>query len=258
MRYQFAISILVGALTGASVSAQQRPATPLSGSVFQSPETRAMQNDDTANPAMLWVEQGQSLWIKSNGSIRKSCASCHGDLQTAMKGVAVRYPLVDPKSKILMNIEGRINNCRADHQHAPMLPYESNELLALTAAIAYQSRGDIRLVRIDGAAEPFFTQGRVLFEQRQGQLNLACVQCHDGQVGRKLRGDTVSQGHTHGWPAYRLEWQSMGSLHRRLRACSLGVRADVLPFGAPDYLALELYLAWRGAPLPMESPGVRR
>ncbi|MEQ1647405.1 MAG: sulfur oxidation c-type cytochrome SoxA [Hyphomicrobiaceae bacterium] len=207
---------------------------------------------------MLWVEKGRSLWTKSDGATGKSCASCHGDLQTVMKGVAARYPLVDQKSKTLMNIEGRINNCRTDHQQAPPLPYESNELLSLTSAITYQSRGDVRLVGIDGAAEPFFTQGRALFEQRQGQLNLACVQCHDGQVGRKLRGDTVSQGQTHGWPAYRLEWQSMGSLHRRIRSCSIGVRAEVLPYGAPSYLALELYLAWRGGSLPMESPGVRR
>ena len=55
-----------------------------------------------------------------------------------------------------------------------------------------------------------------------------------------------------------LEWQTMGSLHRRLRACSLGVRAEVLDYGAPKYLALELYLAWRGEGLPMESSAVRR
>ena len=77
-------------------------------------------------------------------------------------------------------------------------------------------------------------------------------------IGRKLRGDTISQGHSHGWPSYRLDWDGVGSLHRRLRACSLGVRAEILDYGAPEYLALELYLAWRGGDLPIESPGVRR
>jgi sulfur-oxidizing protein SoxA len=81
---------------------------------------------------------------------------------------------------------------------------------------------------------------------------------HDENWGKRLRGDVISQGQSHGWPAYRLEWQTMGSLHRRLRACSLGVRAEVLDYGAREYLALELYLAWRGEGLPMESPGVRR
>ena len=89
-------------------------------------------------------------------------------------------------------------------------------------------------------------------------MNVACTQCHDGNVGRRLRGDPLSQGQSDGWPAYRLEWQTLGSLSRRLRACSLGVRAEILPYGAPEYLALELYLAWRGEGLPLTSPGVRR
>ena len=90
------------------------------------------------------------------------------------------------------------------------------------------------------------------------QLNVACAQCHDAIVGKRLRGDTISQGQTDGWPAYRLEWQTLGSLQRRLRACSLGVRAEILDFDAPEYLALELYLAWRGDQLPLSAPGVRR
>jgi len=50
----------------------------------------------------------------------------------------------------------------------------------------------------------------------------------------------------------------MGSLHRRLRACSLGVRATQFPYGSAEYLALELYLAARAQGLPVEAPGIRR
>lgn len=93
---------------------------------------------------------------------------------------------------------------------------------------------------------------------RQGQLNLACTQCHDESWGRKLRGDMISQGRPTGFPIYRLEWQSLGSLHGRLRACSLGVRAEVPNYGAPEYLALKLYLAWRARGMPIETPAIRR
>jgi sulfur-oxidizing protein SoxA len=89
-------------------------------------------------------------------------------------------------------------------------------------------------------------------------LNLACAQCHDDSWGRKLRGDTISQGHPTGFPVYRIEWQTLGSLQRRLRACQLGVRAEVLDFGAPEYLDLELYLAARAEGLAIETPAVRR
>jgi sulfur-oxidizing protein SoxA len=89
-------------------------------------------------------------------------------------------------------------------------------------------------------------------------MNLACHHCHDLSWGKTLLAETVSQGHPEGWPAYRLEWQSLGSLQRRLRACFFGVRAEQPPFGSPDLVALELYLAARARGLPISVPGVRR
>ena len=152
----------------------------------------------------------------------------------------------------------RINLCQTANQGAAALPWEADALLGLTALVARQSLGMPKKVVVDGAAKPYFEQGRAFFTERQGQLNVACTQCHDGNVGRRLRGDAISQGQTDGWPAYRLEWQTLGSLSRRIRACSLGVRAEILDHGAPEYLALELYLAWRGEGLPLTSPGVRQ
>jgi L-cysteine S-thiosulfotransferase len=188
----------------------------------------------------------------------KSCAACHGENASGIAGAASRYPAIDPKTGALFNMEARINACRTRHQSASPYAYESKELIGLTAFLTHQSRGLPRSVVVDGQAAPYFAQGRKFYTTRQGQLNLSCAQCHDTSVGLKLRGDTISQGQTHGWPAYRLEWQSAGSLHRRLRACSLGVRAEILDYGSPDYVALELYLAWRGGDLPIEAPGVRR
>ena len=50
----------------------------------------------------------------------------------------------------------------------------------------------------------------------------------------------------------------IGSLHRRLRACSLGVRAEQFPPGSREYLTLVLFLAARARGQPMEAPGLRR
>ena len=171
---------------------------------------------------------------------------------------AARYPRVVPGTGRLVNIESRINDCRVTRQEAPAFKAESTELLGLTLLVTLRSRGMPRQVVIDGPAAPIFERGRTLWMTRQGQMNLACSQCHDDNVGKSLRGDRISQGQSDGWPAYRLEWQSLGSLHRRLRACSLGTRAEVMDYGSDDYLALELYLAWRGGSLPISSPGIRR
>jgi sulfur-oxidizing protein SoxA len=37
-------------------------------------ESRAMQDDDLANPGMLWVLDGEALWKRKAGSADKSCA----------------------------------------------------------------------------------------------------------------------------------------------------------------------------------------
>jgi len=89
-------------------------------------------------------------------------------------------------------------------------------------------------------------------------MNLACAHCHDRNWGRQLLAETISQGHGNAYPAYRLEWQSAGSLQRRMRACYFGLRAEMPPYGAQELLDLELYLAWRASGLPVETPGVRR
>jgi sulfur-oxidizing protein SoxA len=174
-----------------------------------------------------------------------------------MAGVAARYPAVAADGALL-NLEGRIERCRTQQQGEAPFGHESEPLLSLTAAIAQRSRGLPMRVATDGAAAPFLEQGRRFYETRQGQLNLACGQCHDENAGRRLRGDVISNGLGTGYPAYRLEWNTLGSLHRRLRACSLGVRATQFPAGSPEYLTLELYLAARAAGLPVEAPGLRR
>lgn len=234
-------------------------AEPLpSGTEILSDDLKRMQADDFANPGMLWVSEGQQLWETPQGAGQKSCASCHGRAEAAMKGVATRYPSVSSATGELLNLEGRINSCRRDKQGAEPYVYESNELLALTAYIAHQSRGMPMNVRIDGSAEQFYEEGKRFYYQRQGQLNVSCSQCHDDNTGKHLRGDIISHGLGNGYPAYRLEWQSLGSLHRRLRACSLGVRATQFDFGSPDYLNLELFLAKRAEGVPIETPAIRK
>ncbi len=224
---------------------------------FLSLELAAEQADETLNRGMLWVELGERLWKDGSVPSGRSCASCHGQ-PGGMRGVATRYPAINRETGALVNIEGRINGCRVQHQSLPALAYESEELLALTALVAHQSKGMIMSVAVDGAARGFLEQGRAVYESRQGQLNIACSQCHEQNVGRKLRGDVISSGLGVGYPAYRLTWQGLGSLHRRLKACQQGVRAAEFEPGSTEHLSLELFLAWRARGIPIETPGIRR
>lgn len=249
------------ALCAAPAPAQER-ALPLdrlkSGSDFLGADLRALQSDELANPAMLWVERGAKIWSERAGSADRSCADCHQDAAKSMRGVAAAYPKFDAARRRLFNLEGRINACRAEHQGAQPFKHESEELLSITAYVASQSRGLPVHASIDGPAREHFEAGRAAYYRRRGQMNLACAQCHEQNWGRRLFAETISQGHPNAYPAYRMEWQTVGSAERRLRACLSGVRAEMLPYGAPEYLDLELFLAWRAEGLRIEAPGVRR
>ena len=228
-----------------------------SGYEFMAPETRAIQDDDATNPGMLWVLDGATLWSRRTGTADRACSDCHGDARASMKGVAARYPAFDPARGRPVNLEQRINGCRSERQKAPPLAYESKELLALSAYVARQSRGLPITIAVDARTRPFLEAGRETFFRRQGQLNLACAQCHDDHWSAKLAGSPITQAHPTGYPLYRLEWQSLGSLERRLRSCLAGMRAEPYAYGAPEFVDLELYLMWRARGMKLEAPGVR-
>jgi sulfur-oxidizing protein SoxA len=224
--------------------------------LLMSPDTKAMQDDPLLNPATFAVLDGQLLWQELAGKKNQSCASCHGDASVSMKGVAASFPKVTATGQLL-NLEGRINECRTQHQAAPPFTFESKPLLALTAFVSNQSKGMPITVERTTANETALASGERLFNQRMGQLNLSCAQCHAERSGQKLAGNPIPQAHPTAYPIYRLEWQAVGSLERRLRNCMAGVRAEPYAFGSNEFLELELFLAWRARAMPLESPGVR-
>jgi sulfur-oxidizing protein SoxA len=251
------VAAMIAAVTTAAAAAEIAPTDRRSGYDFAGPETRAMQDDDTANPGMLGVLQGETLWAAKTGAAEWSCADCHGDARTSMKGVAARYPAFEPALARPLDLEGRINRCRTEHQVAEPFAWESEDLLALTAFVAHQSRGLPIAVQDNAQLRPFLDLGSELFHRRQGQLNLSCSQCHDDNWGKRLAGAVIPQAHPTAYPVYRLEWQSLGSLQRRLRNCMIGVRAEPYGYGAPEAIALDLYLMVRAHGMPIETPGVR-
>lgn len=227
-----------------------------SGTLYLSRETRQLQDDEFLNPATFAVERGKALWASPAPGSARSCASCHDE--ASMRGVAARYPAWDQRLERVTDLTGKVNDERGRHFALPPLGYESADMLALTAYLGSLSKGMPMTVEIDGPARPFFEEGKAFFFTRRGQLNIACAQCHDDLAGHKLRGDTISQGQVNGFPIYRLIWRAVASRHRMFEWCNTSLRAEPYPAGSREYVALELYLAWRGRGLPIETPAVRR
>lgn len=232
------------------------PAEKRSDSVLLSPETRAVQADDTANPGMLAVLEGEDLWRAKAGAAGRACTDCHGDARLSMRGVAARFPAWR-EGRGMTDLAGQVNLCRQTRQDAPPLPREGADLLALTAFVAHQSRGLPIAPPEEEPVRAAQERGRALFTRRIGRLDLSCAQCHDDLWDRRLGASAIPQAHPTGYPIYRLEWQATGSLQRRFRNCMTGVQAEPYPFGAPEYVDLEAYLMERARGLLLETPGVR-
>jgi len=140
---------------------------------------------------------------------------------------------------------------------AEPFPYESEQLLALTAYLAYQSRDLPVEVDTTGDALLFFERGQALYEQPRGELRLSCSNCHDQRPGESWGDDRLTEGQTNGFPTYRLRWGSLGSAQRQIRWCNELVGAEPLAYGVADMLNLAFYVRWRGRGIPVETPAVR-
>jgi len=219
-----------------------------------SESNRLMQSDLSLHPASLWLQEGQELWQSRTARGGPSCQSCHGDVQH-MKGVSTRYP--QRVGGRLMTLEDRINGCRTQQQKEPAWPRESSALLATSAWVSLVSRGMPIESAVDSLEDSDWVAGRRWFHERLGQIGLSCANCHEERWGRKLGGVVIPQAHPTGYPLYRLEWQTMGSLQRRLRNCMIAVRAEPFAPDAPEWAQLELYLKWRARGMPSETPALR-
>ena len=255
MRRALAFAALLAC--AATAPAQQAPDWRLPASAFMSRQTQAMQDDDAGNPAMLWVQEGEALWTRVDGASQTNCADCHGEAGASMRGAAARHPAFDAIEGRTLDLGGRVNQCRTLRQAAEPFAPESRELLAITAYVARFSRGQPIAPVSDPRLAPALEAGKATFFRRQGQLDLSCAQCHDDNWGKKLGGATIPQAHPTGYPIYRLEWQGVGSLQRRLRNCLAGVRAQPYAYGAQELVELELYLKQRAAGMIVDAPGVR-
>ena len=247
VRWLIAGVLFVGATVLAETSQDRQ------GVEFQSADIQSMQADDFQNSGFLAVDEGERLLALPNGAAEKACNDCH----ESFDGIAVSFPKHNVRLNRIVSLSSQVMACREDHQKADPVDYESEPIQSITAFIAAQSRG-MAFEPVPHALDAAVQRGRDYYYQRKGQLNLACSHCHENNAGRLLRGDLISQGVSTGYPIYRLEWQTIGSIHRRFRSCDIGVRAEPAIIGGQVYTDLELYLRTRAGDLPVTAPAVRR
>lgn len=228
-----------------------------SGSEYVSAATREMQNDEFANPGMTAVEEGRVEFHRP-GVNDKTCATCHGEngRKFNLKKIA-SYPVYNKEFEKPFTLQEQINYCGEEHLDNVPYVYDCVDLVEIEAYVRYLARGEKVNVTITEPLKPFYEKGKKIYNTRYGQMNMACNVCHDQYAGQRLRGQVLSQGHSNGFPLYRLGSGKMTSLHRRIKECFLSFRAEPFFLGSEELISLELYLHARGNGLKIETPAVR-
>ena len=228
----------------------------VSGWVYRTEETQALEMDDFDNPSFVFVDMALDLWDKVDGSKGKACSSCHTDGPEEFAGLSATMPRVDANGN-LETLTEVVNRMRTDYMGAEPWKYSKTKMAAMTSLIGLQSRGMPVNVAIDGPARPYWERGKELYYTRVGQLDMACSNCHEDNYDTMIRADHLSQGQINGFPTYRLKNAKMNTVQARFKGCMKNIRAEPFGQGSDEFKALELYVASRGNGLTVETPAVR-
>jgi sulfur-oxidizing protein SoxA len=211
---------------------------------------------DDFPPYDFAIERGKEMFATpfKNG---KSYGDCFPD-----KGIGIRqnFPYFDDKSGEVITLELALNRCRDANGEEPY-SYVKDEMAALTAYMAYTSRGkpfDIKIPN-DPRALAAYRNGAKYFYSRRGQLNFACATCHVEGAGEHIRTEVLAPalGIVAAMPIYRSEWNGMGTISRRFVTCNSQVRGVPLKPQDEDYRDVEYYLSYMANGLPISGPGAR-
>jgi sulfur-oxidizing protein SoxA len=218
-----------------------------------------LQSSQAMNPISLWTDEGKRKW-------EKDCQTCHST-EKVVKSVP-NFPKLDSALQ-LINLEDQISICRQrvektssrttaslyndDHTNLELSSFLHDAARLLSINIAPPNNAESASVW-----KKHLTAGKSLFQTRLGHMNLSCQQCHDGKQGASMRAQRITAGHPTGFPAYRISWQGLGSMERRIRACFSGVQAQVPAQQDIRLRQLELYLKTRAQGMPLEGPSIRQ
>ena len=67
----------------------------------------------------------------------------------------------------------------------------------------------------------------------------------------------IALGHTTAWPAQRLEWARLETIHFRYKTCNTQIRAKDLNHGSEVYNNLQFYETYMSSGLPLTAPAMR-
>ncbi len=216
-------------------------------------------------PYEVGLAEGEKMWNTPfpNG---KTFAGC---FKNGGKNIAQHYPYWDKEKKEFRTAEMDLMDCarRNGADYAFLTADLSNDqkarvqLANLTAYFYSLSKGQrVSIDLSDPEAVKAYEEGKKSWWQRRGQLNFACAHCHMESAGKNLGGNqplSAALGHPVGWPAFRVVWGRLETIHFRYMTCNEQVRAKPFKHGSKIYNHLQVYETFLSSGLPLTAPSMR-
>jgi L-cysteine S-thiosulfotransferase len=199
------------------------------------------------------LDRGETLFAQLN--LKGRFAKCLGGGK--LKNLRAGYPRWRADLKHVAGLEEVIEVC--GNQQGRVLQNGSYDNSAISLYLA--SLGAGQPINIDvsrGSMKEAFERGRHLFHNKTGAYNFACASCHTHNIGRRLRGNTITTiyGDAAHYPAYRTQYM-LQSLHLRFAECNLDARTQPLVPGSSAYTDLEVFVTALTNGYPISVPAER-
>ena len=201
------------------------------------------------------VDAGKELYEKKfkNG---KSFKDCFPD-----PAIAGEYPKFDAK-KGVVTLTNAINNCLKANGEKPwkLTKGKITDLEAFLANASHEKGKKVHVVVDSKEAAEAYERGKKEYYSQRGYLKLSCANCHVQGAGKRVRNEYLSPlfGATTHFPVYRMKWQGLGTLERRIKGCEKNQGETPHKPGSQWTKELIYFMSYMSNGLPVDGPDVRK
>ncbi len=202
------------------------------------------------------IDEGKELYENTkfkNGKSFKSCfpnPAIAGDYPKYVKGYGVQTLTV------------AINECLKANGEKPwnMKKGKMANLQAYFAAVSKEKGKKVNIVIDSKEAQEAYERGKKEYYSQRGYLKLSCASCHVQGAGQRVRNEYMSPllGQVTHFPVYRLKWEDLGTLERRLEGCNKDQGENPHKPGSKWMNELAYFMAYMSNGMPVDGPDIRK
>ncbi|MDX9814050.1 MAG: sulfur oxidation c-type cytochrome SoxA [Sulfurimonas sp.] len=216
------------------------------------------------NPADMMIQSGSELLDELGGeeALAKYLSVSEDDLPKYLAG----FPRYIKKYNSVVSIDQMLQAFMADNNKEPY-KLASSQMFDMSSFVKSLANGEAINIDIDANEQmrAAYALGKEVFETRRGQRGLSCMSCHNPEVVNTILRtqplpDISAKGNASAatWPAYRMTKSNLATLQKRFQGCMENALLAVLPLGATEMTALEVYFTHEAKGAEVAIPGLKR